>query len=146
MDPWFLVAGAPEAAQIVRKAREVNDHKAVHTENRIRALLNATPGGKVALLGLAFKPDIDDFRESPALEIAKNLAQDLGDQVLVVEPFAQEMPESLQDTGAHFAQLGPALQEADVVVILVDHTQFKQLGKDDLSGKVVFDTRGMLKR
>lgn len=146
VDPWFLVAGAPEAAQIVRKAREVNDHKTVHTENRIRALLDATPGGKVALLGLAFKPDIDDFRESPALEIAKNLAQDLGDQVLIVEPFAQEMPGCIENTGAQFAQLGSALKEAEVVVILVDHTEFKHLAEEDLSGKVVFDTRGMLKR
>ena len=146
VDPWFLVAGAPEAARMVRTAREVNDHKAVHTENRIRALLDAAPGGKVALLGLAFKPDIDDFRESPALEIAENLAKDMGDRILVVEPFTEELPKGLQGTGAQLVQLSPALKEAEVIVVLVDHTAFKHLANEDLSGKITFDTRGMLKK
>jgi UDP-N-acetyl-D-mannosaminuronic acid dehydrogenase len=146
VDPWFLVAGAPEAARLVRTAREVNDHKAVHTEAKIRALLEAAPGGKVALLGLAFKPDIDDFRESPALQIAEALAQAHGNRILVVEPFARHMPAGLAGTGAELVTLDAALQAAEIVVVLVDHTAFKHLGPEDLTGKVVFDTRGMLRR
>lgn len=146
VDPWFLVAGAPEAAKLVRTAREINDFKAEHTQNRIRALLNAAPGGKVALLGLAFKPDIDDFRESPALEIAESLAPDLGSKMLIVEPFADSLPPSLADTGARLVGLDAAIQGAEVIVILVDHTAFKHLVPSDLAGRVVFDTRGMLKR
>jgi UDP-N-acetyl-D-mannosaminuronic acid dehydrogenase len=146
VDPWFLVAGAPQAARLVHTAREVNDHKAVHTEARIRALLDAAPQGKVALLGLAFKPDIDDFRESPALEIAEALAHTHGNRILVVEPFTEDMPAALAGSGAQLVTLDAALRTADIVVVLVDHTAFKHLGPDDLAGKLVFDTRGMLRR
>lgn len=146
VDPWFLVAAAPDTARLVRTAREVNDRKAVHTENRVRAMLEAAPDGKVALLGLAFKPDIDDFRESPALEIAVALAHDQGERILVVEPFTNELPEELAGTGARLATLDAALREAEIVVVLVDHTAFKSLSTADLAGRIVFDTRGMLAR
>jgi UDP-N-acetyl-D-mannosaminuronic acid dehydrogenase len=146
VDPWFLVAGAPDAARLVRTAREVNDHKAVHTETRIRALLEAVPGGKVALLGLAFKPDIDDFRESPALEIGEALAHTHGSRILVVEPFTEDLPACFTGTGAQLVTLDAALRTAEIVVVLVDHTAFKHLSPHDLAGKLVFDTRGMLRR
>ena len=146
VDPWFLVAGAPEAARLVRVAREVNDYKAMHTEAKIRTLLDAAPQGKVALLGLAFKPDIDDFRESPALEIAEALSRRHGERMLVVEPFIEKLPEVFAGSEARLATLDEALREAEIVVILVDHTAFKHLGSEDLAGKLVFDTRGMLQR
>jgi UDP-N-acetyl-D-mannosaminuronic acid dehydrogenase len=146
VDPWFLVAGAPDAARLVRTAREVNDHKAVHTEGKIRALMDAAPGGKVALLGLAFKPDIDDFRESPALEIAECLSHTHGDRILVVEPFTDELPPAFAGSGAELVTLDAALRQAEIVVVLVDHTAFKHLAPADLAGKLVFDTRGMLQR
>ena len=145
VDPWFLVAGAPAAARLVRTAREVNDHKAVHTEGKIRALLEAVPEGKVALLGLAFKPDIDDFRESPALEIAEALAHTHGERILVVEPFTNELPKAFEGTGASLVTLDAGLRQAEVVVVLVDHTAFRHLDHEDLLGKLVFDTRGMLR-
>lgn len=146
VDPWFLVSGSPKAARLIRTAREVNDFKANYTERRIRALLDAVPGGKVALLGLAFKPDIDDFRESPALEIALSLARTRGQRIMVVEPFAEELPAGFAGTGARLASLDEGLNEADIVVVLVDHTAFKHLSQESLRGKLVFDTRGMLKR
>lgn len=146
VDPWFLIAGAPDVARLVRTAREVNDHKAVHTEGRIRALLDAAPDGKVALLGLAFKPDIDDFRESPALEIAEALSHTHGDRIVVVEPFAEVLPDALAGSGATLVTLDAALRTAEIVVVLVDHTAFKHLSSADLAGKLVFDTRGMLRR
>jgi len=146
VDPWFLVSGAPQASRLVRTAREVNDQKAVHTEHRIRRLLEANPGSKVALLGLAFKPDIDDFRESPALKIAEALALDYGDQLLVVEPYADQLPGELADSDAQLTSLHQALDSAEIVVILVDHSQFRDLGHAAFAGKITFDTRGMLKK
>lgn len=146
VDPWFLVSSAPAAARLVKTAREVNDHKAVHTEAKIRTLLDAVPGGKVALLGLAFKPDIDDFRESPALEIAEALAHSHGNRILIVEPFAEEIPSALSGTGSELVTLETALRKAEIVVVLVDHTAFKYLGSEELAGKIVLDTRGMLPR
>ncbi len=146
VDPWFLVSSAPKVARLIRTAREVNDFKAVYSERRIRALLDAVPDGKVALLGLAFKPDIDDFRESPAMEIALSLAKTRGQRLLLVEPFAESLPQGFAGTGAQLASLDDALETAEVVVVLVDHTAFKHLTPADLAGKLVYDTRGMMKR
>ncbi|TRD11672.1 UDP-N-acetyl-D-mannosamine dehydrogenase [Erythrobacter insulae] len=146
VDPWFLVAGAPKTAKLVRTAREVNDHKAQHTEQRIRGLLSVTADSKIAVLGLAFKPDIDDFRESPALEIAENLAKDCGDRMLVVEPFTDTLPHGFSGTGAKLTTLDEALLAAEIVVVLVDHTAFKHLTPSDLANKITLDTRGMLNR
>ncbi|MEL6239175.1 MAG: UDP-N-acetyl-D-mannosamine dehydrogenase [Pseudomonadota bacterium] len=146
VDPWFLVSGSPKAARLIRTAREVNDFKATYTERRIRALLDAVPEAKVALLGLAFKPDIDDFRESPALEIALSLARTRGQRILVVEPFAAELPAGFAGTGARLAKLDEGLEQAEIVIVLVDHTAFKHLTPAALKGKLVYDTRGMLKR
>ena len=146
VDPWFLVSSSPKAARLIRTAREVNDFKATYTERRIRALLDAVPGGKVALLGLAFKPDIDDFRESPAMEIALSLAKTRGQRIMLVEPFAEELPNGFVGTGAELVGLDQALETAEIIVVLVDHTAFKHLLPADLKGKLVFDTRGMLKK
>ncbi|WFL75975.1 UDP-N-acetyl-D-mannosamine dehydrogenase [Altererythrobacter arenosus] len=146
VDPWFLVAAAPQQTKLIRSAREVNDYKAHHTGSRIRAMMAASPEAKVALLGLAFKPNIDDFRESPALEIAAELARDEGDRLLIVEPYTDELPRDFIGTGAELLELDEALKAADVVAVLVDHDAFKHLDLAALAGKMVYDTRGMLKR
>ncbi|BDI59492.1 UDP-N-acetyl-D-mannosamine dehydrogenase [Qipengyuania nanhaisediminis] len=146
VDPWFLVASSPKTARLIRTAREVNEFKAVYSERRIRALVDAVPDGKVALLGLAFKPDIDDFRESPAMEIALSLARTRGRRIQVVEPFAEQLPSGFAGTGAQLVSLDHALESAEIVVVLVDHTAFKHLVPADLAGKLVYDARGMLKK
>ncbi|MCB2050287.1 MAG: UDP-N-acetyl-D-mannosamine dehydrogenase [Novosphingobium sp.] len=146
VDPWFLVAGAPEAARLVRTAREVNTHKSRHVFERLDNLLCTMPDRKMAVLGLAFKPDIDDFRESPALEIASDLARLHGVRMMMVEPFADTLPEPLAGSGATLCDLEEAVREAEIIAILVDHTAFGGLTRQMLSGKIVYDSRGMLSK
>ena len=143
VDPWFLVAGAPEQARLIATARSVNDGKAAHVASRLRAMLDAAPGAKLAVLGLAFKPDIDDFRESPALAIAEALAADYGERMLVVEPHAAALPGVLADSGAALVGLEEAMAEAELVAVLVDHAAFRDAPPELARGKTIYDTRGM---
>ena len=143
VDPWFLVASAPEHARLIRTARRVNDGKAAHVAERLAAMLDAEPGAKLALLGLAFKPDIDDFRESPALAIAERLAADYGERLMVVEPFTDALPGALAGSGARMASLEEAMAACELVAVLVDHAAFRQASAELAIGKTVYDTRGM---
>jgi len=132
VDPWFIVDSAPEQARIIRAAREINDSKPDWVLSRVRqsveALEKATPGVqrrdiKVACLGVAFKPDIDDLRESPALNITRGIAG-LGCQVLVVEPNVSELPPALQAPNIQQATMLQVLQTADITCVLVRHASF----------------------
>jgi UDP-N-acetyl-D-mannosaminuronic acid dehydrogenase len=146
VDPWFLVHSAPEQTPLIRTAREVNDGKSDYVVERARALVASRPGATVACLGLAFKPDVDDFRESPALKVATRLASDFGNRVLVVEPHAAKLPPELEATGARLAPLSDALALAEVLVLLVDHREFLTMDKAELAGKAIYDTRGCLSK
>ena len=141
VDPWFIVDAAPAEARLMRTAREVNDSKPHHVVSQVRAA--AGPGAVVACLGLAFKANIDDLRESPSVEIAGLLA-DAGLKVLAVEPHVAELPKSLQGR-AELVPLDAALARATVVVLLVDHRAFAGLTLAQLSGKKLIDTRGMIR-
>src|SRR3546814_8616070 len=86
VDPWFIVHGDPENARLIRTAREVNDAKVDHVFENASRMIDGMPGAEIACLGLAFKANIDDFRESPALKIASRLARRYGSRVKLVEP------------------------------------------------------------
>ena len=144
VDPWFLVASAPVQTRLIRTAREVNDHKAHHVTDTLRAMASADPAARIALLGLAFKPNVDDLRESPALEIAATIAREFGGRVTCVEPFIQLLPEELAGTGASLGDPDSAVREAGIVAILVDHDRFKAMPRGAFAHKTVLDTRGML--
>jgi UDP-N-acetyl-D-mannosaminuronic acid dehydrogenase len=131
VDPWFLVDAYPEA-KIIHQARLVNDSKPLHIVKQVKERAAAQPGLTVAFLGLAFKPDIDDLRESPAVEIvelASALAQ-VG-EVLVVEPHVHELPANLN--GKKLVSLNTALAKADLVVALVRHSVFVERAADMLA-------------
>lgn len=138
VDPWFIVAMDPDNARLVRKAREVNDSKSEWTRSRIQEVANdfarihGRPA-KIAALGLAFKPDIDDLRESPAMQITWELIAS-GYEILPVEPNLVEH-ENLK-----LRNLNEAVNEADIVVLLVAHRQFREL---DFTGKVILDFCGL---
>ena len=141
VDPWFIVDAAPQEARLIRTAREVNDSKPHHVVAQVRAA--ASEGAVVACLGLAFKANVDDLRESPAVEIVAHLAK-AGLKVLAVEPHVRVLPESLQGR-AELVSLDNALARAEVVVLLVDHRAFASLTLAQLAGKKLIDTRGAIR-
>lgn len=152
VDPWFIVDTTPEEARMIRLAREVNDHKPEWVLDKIKVaiaeVLAARTGAtmadiKVACLGLAFKPDIDDLRESPALEITEKVAR-LGCQALTVEPNITALPENLNGSNLILVPLQEALAHADVICILVKHKSFvKALGDIKMHTKPI-DVVGLL--
>lgn len=145
VDPWFIVAAAPDQSRIIRTAREVNDARPHAVVAQTISL--AEPDSTIAVLGLAFKANVDDLRESPAIQIVELLDGALPDaQLLAVEPHVDALPPSLAGRDSvSLVPLGPALAAADVVLLLVDHQAFMDLTLDDLRDKQVVDTRGLLK-
>ncbi|MDX5407937.1 MAG: UDP-N-acetyl-D-mannosamine dehydrogenase [Chromatiaceae bacterium] len=143
VDPWFIVDSAPEQAQIIRKAREINDSKPHYVINKIKQAADQFKKPVIACLGLAFKADIDDLRESPALDIAMALLQDNVGDILLVEPNIKQLPKKYAEHNARLTTLPQALERANVLVVLVDHKQFKTLHPVDVATKVVIDTRGI---
>ena len=143
VDPWFLVAAAPERTPLIRAAREVNDGKVAHVVEQAAALIEAQPGLPVACLGLAFKANIDDFRESPALAVTLALAGRFGARVRVVEPYAARFPAAFDGTGAILTDLDTALATCPTMIVLVDHDLFRSVPLEERAGKAVLDTRGI---
>jgi len=143
VDPWFIVHGAPEETPLIRTARGVNDGKIRHVIGQAEALVEANPNARVACLGLAFKANIDDFRESPARLVAATLARRFGSRIGVVEPYAAQLPIEFTDTGAELIDLDTALEERDLLIVLVDHDVFRVVPLAERAGKVVYDTRGI---
>ena len=143
VDPWFIVHGAPEQAKMIRAARDINDAKMHHVVARATELVEANPGVKVGCLGLAFKANIDDFRESPARFVASRLAQKFGPRLAIVEPYAAGLPREFDGTGAELVDIDTALEECGVLVVLVDHDVFRVIPFEERSAAMVYDTRGI---
>lgn len=143
VDPWFIVHGAPEETPLIRTARGVNDGKIHHVIARATELVEANPQAKVACLGLAFKANIDDFRESPARLVAATLARKFGERICVVEPYAASLPREFEGTGATQIDIDIALEDCGVLVVLVDHDVFKSVPFAERARKVIYDTRGI---
>ncbi|MFY7865552.1 UDP-N-acetyl-D-mannosamine dehydrogenase [Roseateles sp.] len=154
VDPWFIVDSASDEAQLIRSAREVNDSKPEWLVARIKAAIldicakrpgSSVPDIKVACLGLAFKPDIDDLRESPALEITSEISK-LECRVLAVEPNIEALPSRLVASNISLVSLEEAIDCADVICVLVKHKQFDRLYEIDLQKFVLVDAVGIRSR
>jgi UDP-N-acetyl-D-mannosaminuronic acid dehydrogenase len=137
VDPWFLAAASPDATPLIQAARAVNDARpgAVLAE----ILAAAPPGAPIAVLGLAYKPGVGDLRESPALAIARGLAE-RAYPLLVAEPYLAALPDGLP--GAVLCGAEAAVAGAGVVAVLVAHTGFRGIGPA-LAGKRVIDAVGL---
>ncbi len=127
VDPWFIVNAFPHDAHMIRTARETNDGKPLFVILKVKEAVKGIKNPKIACLGLAFKPDIDDLRESPALEITKMLSDNSDFTILAVEPNVKELPKVLENRkNVSLVSLETAVKDADIVVILVKHKEFSK--------------------
>ncbi len=145
VDPWFIVAAAPEEAKLIRQARESNDSKPDWVIQKIQEAVAAKIAPNIAVLGLAFKANIDDLRESPAVSIVEKLSLKLdGASLVVVEPHVEKLPHQLAALqNVSLGELESSLAAADAVVLLVDHDVFKEIDPALLGDKAIVDTRGI---
>lgn len=133
VDPWFIVHDFPNDAHMIRTARETNDGKPLYVINKVKDAVKNIKNPKIACFGLAFKPDIDDLRESPALEITKMLSDNADFNILAVEPNIKELPSVLSNRkNIKLISLDEAINDADVVVVLVKHKDFIGLKSDKI--------------
>jgi len=143
IDPWFIVDSAPDLARLIKTSREVNDSKIASTVERAIALIEEHPYAKVACCGLAFKANVDDLRESPALEVAHQLGARYGARIKIVEPYIRALPAEIAEHGAELMELDEAIKSCEVAIVLVDHDQFKMIPLAERRHLAVVDTRGV---
>jgi UDP-N-acetyl-D-mannosaminuronic acid dehydrogenase len=145
VDPWFLVGAAPDEAVLIRTARMVNDGKPHHVVSQVLKSARRFREPVIACLGLSYKANVDDTRESPAVEIVAELAQkEPSMTILVSDPMLSKLPGPLASIeNLKLTKTQDAVAAADIVVLLVDHNQFRTLPRKLLEGKVVVDTRGV---
>ena len=140
VDPWFFVEKAPDLSQLILRARQMNDLQPGFVVETVEKALGGLKGRKIAVLGLAYKPDVDDLRESPAVEVVHLLTK-AGAAVKAFEPFK---PDAALPGVEAVPTLELAIQDADAVLLLVDHSQFRQLNPESLKGitpaRVLVDT------
>jgi UDP-N-acetyl-D-mannosaminuronic acid dehydrogenase len=142
VDPWFLVEATPDLAPLIQQAMAVNDGQPIHSANLIEKALGGLSGKRIAALGLSYKPNVGDLRESPALEIVTILVK-RGAEVHTFEPYD---PAASVEGAEVEDSLAAALREADAVVLLVNHREFvefdPQQAAQQMPGRVAVDLRG----
>ncbi|MDB2318946.1 UDP-N-acetyl-D-mannosamine dehydrogenase [Gammaproteobacteria bacterium] len=145
VDPWFLVDSDKKNSNLLRTARAVNDYKPQFILNQVKNALANIAEPIVACLGLAFKANIDDLRESPSLDICRTLASDKSLKINIVEPNIDNIPDIFSENkNVALTDIKTALEHANLILLLVDHDQFHSIPqKHNLDGKVIIDTRGI---
>ncbi|MDA7568185.1 UDP-N-acetyl-D-mannosamine dehydrogenase [Emcibacteraceae bacterium] len=146
VDPWFIVDAEPEQSKLIRIAREVNDDKPNWVINKVRQAVKETGKKRpvIACFGLAFKPDIDDLRESPALMITKKIAHERLGDIIAVEPNIEIQTQSLSKLGVPLISTEEAINKADIIVMLVNHNQFRDKINKIIKCSIIIDTIGLL--
>ena len=147
VDPWFIVHSSPKNSKLIKTAREINDYKPKYVidriNNQISFLKKHTSELTISTFGLSFKPDIDDLRESPALEISLSLNKLGFKKHFIVEPNIGILPQGLFNKSSQLINLKTALKKADICVFLVNHSEFKNIDEADLKNKLILDISGV---
>jgi len=150
VDPWFIVDSAPNESNLIREARLVNDRKPEFICKKIEQAAQKINVKKselvIACLGLSFKPNIDDLRESPAMKISKDVELMGFKKNYICEPNIKLIPEIFDSTKTQLVDFSKALSESDILVLLVDHEEFKRIEFSFLINKEVIDSRGIWTR
>jgi UDP-N-acetyl-D-mannosaminuronic acid dehydrogenase len=143
VDPWFIVAADRENSRLIRTAREVNNAKPEFVVEKVKAAAAKLKEPVVACLGLSYKSNVDDLRESPAVEIVAHLAKEKVAELLVVEPHVNDLPKELKGLGLELWDFDRATERANILLLLVDHASFLAIDHDVVKDKIVIDTRGV---
>ena len=142
VDPWFIVAADPINSKLIAQARAVNDAKPHFIVEKVRARAERIKDPVIACLGLSYKPDVDDLRESPAVKIVEELAKAKIGTLLAVEPHVDELPASLSKLGLKLWDFDHAIKEADILLLLVGHKSFTHIDRSLINDRIVIDTCG----
>ena len=140
VDPWFIVSAAPQTAKLIRRSREINEYKPKWVVEQVVSYAQKFKAPSIGCLGLAYKPNIDDLRESPALDIVRTLHELLPEaKIMACEPHVHELE------GVPLYPLETVLNEADIIVGLVAHSRFQSIARARLDGKILLDICGMFR-
>jgi len=140
VDPWFIVDRSPEYSKLIKTARQVNDSKPEWVLSRVRRCADKFKNPTIGCLGITFKADIDDLRESPAYDIVKQLLTENIGEIIISEPNIDSIE------GINLSEVEETVKKSDILLILVDHKEFNSLRYQDLSEKIIIDTKGILKK
>lgn len=147
VDPWFIINSAPEQSKLIRQAREVNLHKTEHVIRQVVKLSARFREPVIACFGATYKSDVEDLRESPALEIIKELGGKPDHKILVCDPLISALPAPMNGmANIQLVDADAARNEADIVIFLVGHRQFQRLDPNLFLHKIVVDTIGLLSK
>lgn len=138
VDPWFIVSSYPEQSPLMRTAREVNLGKTEYVGKKVIEKASRLKDPIIACLGLSYKPDIDDLRESPALEVVEKLSGKSGSEILVVEPNICKLPDSLEGK-VTLTDIDEVIKRADIVVALVGHKEFARINSALFNDRILLD-------
>lgn len=144
VDPWFIVSTTPKLARLVKTARQINDKKPNFVVQKVKKALVEVKGAKIAILGLTFKPNIDDIRESPSIKIVEKLNKIAGIEILICDPYVKLLPRKFIDKKTRIVNMDEAIEESDVIAFLVKHREFTKIDKNRLNGKKIIDACGLM--
>ncbi len=147
VDPWFIVNSAPNEAKIIKKAREINDSKPAYVLKKVKEavkMIGKDPSRiNISCFGIAFKPDIDDLRESPSFEISKKISKMGFKEQYIVEPNIKELPSSLKSKKVSLSDSKKAIKKGNILVFLVKHKSFNMPDKNLTKNKILINPVGL---